>query len=264
MNLQRQAQNRHVSAQSCGNLRIGLASPTACCRVGLVDCGHIPSLFAEHLFRTPSLVGQVIACCADLSDFFIRNKRLNFQQGLACLRKIRTRALCVQIRICFLRAISTLTKEERAGCEQDNFGRRLPYVRDLRLVVTRQASRHCMVRVQVRSGRPLFPATLSLARPSVPQPIWCIVKARQANVTDRGGLAPRHIEQTNFRPRRASPWRGLFTYDGAAPRVAPTGLSPIAPLTHFKRTTGAHPGVHPGVLRSTLTQTKDTTCSPRS
>lgn len=191
MNLHRNSPDRRKTAHQQANARQGLAWPWLCFSVNDVAGVFIPAPVTDHLFRTPSLIGQVLVSDADLPDFFCHRGLSGNRQGSAyrfgpCAYGLRNGAGPDSYE---MRAKQP--KKGRAGCTQNGYGWCWRYVADWPHAAIRSANRHFMVPAREPSHRPLSVGTCLPAPPSVRPATLSIVSRIQASadpsITGRPG-----------------------------------------------------------------------------
>lgn len=247
---------------------LGLDSSVGCSIFVPVGCVSIHTHFTDHLFRTPSLVGQVLADSEDLSDSFFGINVLVSRQGFAAWGLSFSPVLHALTRMCFLPAPSIKSKKDQAGCEQYKYGQRLLCAGALRPAAKIWANRPCMGQGPARLARRSLTATSLRVRRWGQQPIRCIARTTRPNVTEwsRRCSAPHQTSDRFCEPRLASAGRGQL---GCAQRAATSALyqraiAPMAGFSRIQQMTGMGETAPARVLPATLTQIKDTTCSTRS
>ncbi|MFT7594408.1 MAG: hypothetical protein ACI8R4_001729 [Paracoccaceae bacterium] len=230
-NLHRRAQNGRELAQIGRANRPGLVRASAWGSLIGEHGGDFPASCSNLLFRTLSLIGQVGATRADLSEFFSQIRGLPHRRGVADGRFRRDFVLRTPHCAGFVPPSVTKPKKGWAGCEQHRYLQHLRCARALRPVATQRANRRFMARGRACLVRLSSMATRFLGPQSAPG-ATCFIASKTPASADRLTGTPYH------RPLNGS--------------------------LNITRNAAADHLVRGGALRFRTLQTKDTLCSPRS
>lgn len=244
---------RRESAQNRGLRNRCLANALECTTVMVVGSVSIPALFADYLFRTPSLNGQVIVIGDSLPVSFGRFSETGHRHGLAhpdisCVFTLRPAHRPGHV----LRK-ATRPQEGWAKCEQHIFGRCCYSAAGLQPAAIARANRRSMARARAswarRSWTPTFTGALRPAR----RPTCCTAISTRASATD-----PAVADRFPLSNRACLTADCRQIVDEISPAQTQWALLNNAKITVVGRCADS------GVFRSTSTLTKDTPCSIRS
>lgn len=285
--------DRRNSAQIQGIGCRHLAKSRQYATVQVVGCVSIPALPAYHLFRTPSLNGQVVIFDVSLPVSFLRASRTGIRRGIAD-SYLPTGFLLRQVLPGGHESAQAKKKRKGwAGCEQNILRLPVHFARRCQLAETPQASRRFTEQVQDSSAQQFLTEMYTPARRQERRPTSSIASKIRAGAADSGcsdrTAAKPSTPRLDFETRKAgnNSWarqRLLSSPEGR--RVRPATMKRSFSIRFFRATTRytgttihragssltkhnarfdvAGRMIRDAVLRSTSTQTKDTKCSTRS
>lgn len=163
------ALHRQKTAQNGSSENCLLANDEKYTTVKVVGGVIIPTLFADYLFRTPSLSGQAFVYDVCLPVSFGAPSEAAVRRRFADMCRDCVFVLHGTGPTGQFNALATRPREGGAKCEQNTFGWRCRSARALRPAAIRWANRHCTAPVRVPSERRFCKEASLAAQPSVPQ-----------------------------------------------------------------------------------------------
>jgi len=185
MNLQADTLNKRKGAQTPVLRELPLASAAYLANLIPADGAIIPATSVVHLFRTPSLRGQVSSPAGLPVFLFINSILCDFGRLFAQNDKPGLIRLHAPLQMSSVPLSSSEQQRGSAECTSPNSVALWRYLARLRPVATRSANRPCSARVRGPGRRLCWMATLSPALPSVRRPIWCIASKTRKTATDQ-------------------------------------------------------------------------------
>lgn len=233
MKLHNTPTDRQKAAQTGPVIAEGLAWNAASVSVGVAVGTTMPAPVANHLFRTPSLYGQISVPHTDLPVFFRPVGARSIRRGSAHHGAFNQSDLQAGAHGVQLRASGTKQKNGWAGCELQDLSRRWHCAWAWRRVETRRRNRFSTAAAQAWSDRHCWTATWLPAQRSV---------RPQTSSIARKTPAPAESA-------RACDYLTTWVREGPG-----------------QRRCSAAPGLttRGGVLRAAFPQTKDDRCSTKS